>query len=267
MTKSKISDGAFALITGASSGIGEATAMKLAERGYNLILTARRVDRLEVLSKKCRELGSPNVIVQHMDVRQLPSVEAAFNEPKVMAALESLLILVNNAGLAKGFDKLDEGKISDWQTMMDTNVMGLLYVTRLAIPYIKKTMGHIVNVGSVSGVWTYPGGGVYCASKAAVRAISEGLRMDLIGSHVRVTNIEPGAAHTEFALTRLGGNVELSKNFYKDYLPLKAEDIADCIDWSISRPSHVNIQEMIIFPTDQASIYQFNRDNPRPANP
>lgn len=248
------------LITGASAGIGEASALHLAATGkYDLLLTARRLDRLESLAKKCRELGAANVSVARLDVSSLSAVEDFFKDSKLQKQFERLEVLINNAGLAKGVDAMDQAKISDWQGMIETNVLGLLYVTRFALPNIRKNQGHILNIGSVAGRWTYPGGGVYCATKAAVRALSEGLRMDLLGSRVRVTNIAPGMVETEFASTRLG-DVEKAKKIYENFRPLTAADIAECIEWSLSRPAHVNIQEMIVFPTDQAGVTQIHRE-------
>ncbi len=247
------------LITGASGGIGEATALKLAQSGAGLVLAARRADRLNEIAKQCRELGAREVFTHRLDVTNLESVEAIFKSRDLLEPLSRLSVLVNNAGLAKGFEPLDTASIEDWQTMIDTNVTGLLYVTRLALPIIKKNRGHIVNIGSVAGRWTYPGGAVYCASKAAVRALTEGLRMDLQGSRVRVTNIEPGMVETDFSKVRFGSE-ELAKKVYANFTALSPEDIAECISWSLSRPAHVNIQEMIVFPTDQAGVSQIYRE-------
>ena len=248
-----------ALITGASGGIGEATALKLSESGAGLILAARRTDRLEKIATRCREAGAREVFTHELDVTDRKSVETFFRSPDLVEPLSRLSVLVNNAGLAKGVEPLDNGNVDDWQTMMDTNVMGLLYVTRLALPTVKKNRGHIVNIGSVAGRWTYPGGAVYCASKAAVRAVTEGLRMDLQGSRVRVTNIEPGMVETDFSKVRFNSE-ELAKKVYAGFTALSAEDIAECISWSLSRPAHVNIQEMIVFPTDQAGVSQIYRE-------
>lgn len=252
-----------AMITGASAGIGEATALKLAERGFDLLLVARRVQRLEELAKKCREVGAGEVLIRHLDVTSPRAVEEFYKDSSLQAAFKSLHVLVNSAGLAKGVDKMHEAKIADWETMMDTNVMGLMYVTRGALPWLVENKGHIVNLGSVAGRWTYPGGGVYCATKAAVRALTEGLRADLSGTRVRVTNIAPGMVKTEFTKTRLGGSEKLSEKVYENFAALTALDVAECIEWSISRPPHVNIQEMILFPTDQASVTQTYREAPQ----
>lgn len=248
-----------ALITGASGGIGEAAALKLAESGAGLILVARRTDRLIEIAKRCREAGAREVFTHELDVTDRSSVETFFKSGDLVEPLARMNILVNNAGLAKGVDPLDVGNIDDWQSMMDTNVMGLLYVTRLALPSIKTNQGHIVNIGSVAGRWSYPGGAVYCASKAAVRALTEGLRMDLQGSRVRVTNIEPGMVETDFSKVRFGSE-KLAEKVYANFTALSAFDIAECIAWSLSRPAHVNIQEMIVFPTDQAGVSQIYRE-------
>jgi NADP-dependent 3-hydroxy acid dehydrogenase YdfG len=169
-------------------------------------------------------------------------------------------LLVNNAGLARGTDPLHKGNIEDWDQMIDTNVRGLLFVTRQLLPrMVERRAGHIVNIGSVAGRWSYPGGGVYCATKFSVRAISECLRMDLLGTGVRVTNIEPGMVETEFSEVRFQDK-EKAKQVYKNMKPLSAQDIAESILWSVQRPAHVNIQEIVIFPTDQASIRDVHRE-------
>lgn len=248
-----------ALITGASAGIGEAIALRLAGKGYGLILTARRVDRLQDVAKRCRANGAKEVFVHALDVSDLKSVEAMFAASNLKNAMSKLNVVVNNAGLARGVDKMDQAKIEDWQVMMDTNVMGLLYVTRMALPSIRANRGHVVNIGSVAGRWTYPGGGVYCATKAAVRAITEGLRMDLLGAGVRVTNIEPGMVVSDFSETRLGSKAAAEK-VYENFDPLTADDIAECVEWSLSRPTRVNIQEMIVFPTNQAGVSHVHRE-------
>ncbi len=237
-----------ALVTGASSGIGQATARALAEKKINLILLARRRDRLEELAKDLRTHHNVDIQIVVLDLA----------DPKTFVALQTLPstidILINNAGLAKGIEKVQDAKLEDWQSMIDTNVSGLLRVTRALLPkMILAGRGHIVNVGSVAGRWVYPGGAVYCASKFAVRAISEGLRMDLLGTPIRVTNIEPGMVETEFSEVRLNSQ-ERAKSVYKGMTPLSAVDVAETILWSLSRPAHVNIQELVIMPTDQAAI-------------
>lgn len=243
----------FALITGASSGIGHATALRLASEGYSLILCARREDRLESLKSQCIGRGAREVHAVSLDVTEKTAVAEFFARPDLSTVFSSVTVLINNAGLASGVDPMDKANVEDWERMFETNVMGLLYVTRGALDFLKPNRGHIVNLGSVAGIWTYPGGGVYCATKAAVRSLTEGLRLDLQGSGVRVTNIEPGKVATEFSLVRFQDQ-ERAKREYEGYQPLTPEDLAECISWSLSRPSHVNIQEMVIYPTAQASV-------------
>jgi NADP-dependent 3-hydroxy acid dehydrogenase YdfG len=246
-----------ALITGASAGIGWAVAEKLAARGCDLILLARREERLKELRTSLESRFKVRVTLAPLDIRDREQVEAfARGHAK---ELELVDVLINNAGLAKGTEKLDEGKPEDWDVMFDTNVKGLLSVTRAVVPFMRKNnSGHIVNMGSVAGRWAYPGGGVYCATKFAVRALSEGLRMDLLGTALRVTNIEPGMVETEFSEVRFG-NPEKAKSIYRGMTPLTAVDIADTILWCLERPAHVNIQEVVIFPTDQAAISMVSR--------
>ncbi len=254
-------------MTGASSGIGEATARRLAYEGFDLILMARRLDRLQELCSELRSAFGSDVSKTHdesvrvffpleLDITDQVSVQriftAAQNE-RLNDLLSRLAVVVNNAGLAKGVDPMPTAKVEDWESMFSTNVLGLLYVTRFALPFIQSNKGHLVNIGSVAGRWTYPGGGVYCATKAAVAALTEGLRMDLQGSGVRVTNIEPGKVRTEFSIVRYEDS-EKARKEYEGYEPLTASDIADCVAWAITRPPHVNIQELIVFPTAQASV-------------
>lgn len=242
----------WALVTGATSGIGEATALLLARSGWNVIATGRRTDRLLKLKKQIEFQGISKCEILSFDVASLKQVEKVFKNHS--ALLKKVDVLVNNAGLAKGAEPVHQGKFDDFEAMIDTNIKGLLYMTRLMVPnMIQRKSGHIVNLGSVAGRWVYPGGAVYCATKYAVRAISEGLRMDLNGTGVRVTNIEPGRVETEFSLVRLG-NRKAAKAVYQGMEPLIAMDIAECVLWSLQRPRHVNIQEIVIYPTDQASI-------------
>lgn len=239
-----------ALITGASSGIGRETALLLAKSGYDLVLLARRADRLEKLLK---EIG-PNVktelvIADVRDENGLTKGFAALREPH-----SSIDILINNAGLALGTEKLQEAKPKEWNEMIDVNLKGLLNVTHAILPnMIARGRGHIVNIGSVAGRWVYSGGSVYCATKFAVRALSDALRLDLLGTPVRVTNIEPGMVETEFSKVRLRDEKKAAA-VYDGMTPLSARDIAECVLWSINRPPHVNIQELVVFPTDQAGV-------------
>lgn len=245
-----------AIITGATAGIGLATAKALSQAGYDLIITGRREDRLlkiaqKLSSKKCTAYPFC------FDVSKRQQVRAAFRNTE--SILKRTEVLVNNAGLALGVDLVDQANLDHWDQMIDTNIKGLLYMIRLVLPYMKANdRGHIINLGSVAGRWMYKGGAVYASTKFAVRAISEGLRMDLLGSRVRVTNIEPGLVDTEFSFVRFGDKTKAAE-IYKDMKPLTGKDIADCILWSMSRPAHVNIQEMVVFPTDQAAVGQVHR--------
>lgn len=244
-----------ALITGASSGIGSATAELLAEEGLDLLLVARREDRLRKLKSKLEKKFKIKVHIAAADLRSVKGIQV-IAKAKNFSMVD---LLVNNAGLARGTSKLQDADPADWDEMLETNVNGLLRLTRAVLPHmIQNQRGHIVNLGSVAGRWVYPGGAVYCASKFAVRAISEGLRLDLMGTPLRVTNIEPGMVETEFSQVRFGDK-ERAKSVYKGMTPLSARDVAECIVWTVQRPKHVNIQEMVIFPTDQAAIQAVHR--------
>lgn len=243
-------------ITGATSGIGEATAFKLAEKGWDLILAGRKEDLLVKIKNQIQEQHKVKVDIISFDVSKRTSCEKVFQ--KFESLFSKMSVLINNAGLARGVDPMDQAHLDDWDQMIDTNIKGLLYITRLSLPHLKKNQGHVVNIGSVAGRWTYPNGSVYCSTKFAVRAITEGLRQDLHGSGVRVTNISPGLVKTNFSLVRLQDPVK-AEAVYKGAAVLSASDIAESIEWSISRPKHVNIQEMVIFPTDQASVTMVQR--------
>lgn len=244
-------------VTGATAGIGKATAYHFASQGWNLILNGRRSDRLQKISKDIQTKYKVEILNLTFDVSKKEQCIQALESHS--AVFEKLNALVNNAGLARGLDPLDKGNLEDWDEMIDTNIKGLLYITRLCLPYLKKnTNSHIVNLGSVAGRWTYPGGNVYSATKFAVRALTESLRQDLHGSGVRVTNISPGLVETEFSQVRLR-DTEKAKLVYQGLKVLSPEDIAESIYWCISRPSHVNIQELVIYPTDQASVTMVQR--------
>ena len=242
----------FAFITGATSGFGEATARVLSQNGYSLILMARRQDRLEKLkgelsSEKCK------VIILQTDVRNendvLISVNSLPNEVK-----SNIQILVNNAGLAVGRGPIESGITDDWERMIDTNIKGLLYVTKAVVPFlIQNKCGHIVNIASIAGKEVYPGGNVYCATKHAVDALSRSMRIDLVQYGIKVTNIAPGAAETEFSIVRYKGDSETADSVYDGYEPLVAQDIAETILFVVTRPSHVTINDLTIMPTAQAS--------------
>lgn len=247
----------WAFITGATAGIGLATAKKMAQHGWNLILTGRRTQRLDELATVIKTESGQKVIPLTLDISNRQDCETLFKKNHV--DLKNISVLVNNAGLARGVDSMDKASLNDWDEMIDTNLKGLLYITRLSIDLLKQNQpAHIVNIGSVAGRWTYPGGGVYCSTKYAVRAISEGLRMDLNGEEIRVTNISPGLVETEFSEVRLRDK-EKAKTVYQGLEALTPDDIADCVLWSLQRPKHVNIQEMVVYPTAQASVTQVSR--------
>jgi NADP-dependent 3-hydroxy acid dehydrogenase YdfG len=250
-----------ALVTGASSGIGQATSRVLAEKGYDLILLARRMDRLESLKKEIQAAHPERRIQSYsVDISNSADVEAFFKNQS--QELKDITVLINSAGLALGLDKFQDSNLKDWDTMLKTNVIGLLQVTHSVIPYfIKNNQGHIVNLGSVAGTWTYPGGAVYCATKSALKSVTEGLRLDLMGTLIRVTNIQPGMVETEFSEVRFGDSKK-AKAVYQNMTPLKATDIANTILWCLSQPPHVNIQDVVIFPTDQAGVGYVHRKTP-----
>ncbi|MHC1729080.1 MAG: SDR family NAD(P)-dependent oxidoreductase [Syntrophobacteraceae bacterium] len=246
--------GSWALVTGASAGLGRAIAKGLAARGANLLVCARRENRLVELKEELTRSHGVQVEPLVFDIGDFKQCEAALK--KKADQVSKVSILVNNAGLGRGAGPVHEASIEDWEQMIDTNIKGLLYMTRLILPYmVERNSGHIVNIGSVVGRWTLPGSVVYSATKFAVRAISEGLRMDLTGRKIRVTNIEPGMAKTEFNLARLGDKAK-AEAVYEGFTPLQPEDIAEAVIWCLDRPPHVNIQELVVFPTDQAGVGQ-----------
>src|SRR6267143_4187427 len=235
-----------ALVTGASSGIGEATARGLREAGFFVVLGARRQDRLMTVA---RELGGRGLA---LDVRDPASIEAF--TAAIAAEFGQVEVLVNNAGLAAGLQPLAEGNDDDWVQMIETNVLGLLRVTKAMLPLLRRApRAHIVNLGSVAGFEVYPGGLGYTASKHAVRAITKTLRLELLGEPIRVTEVEPGMVETEFSLVRFKGDQEKASNVYKGMEPLTGADVADCIIWAVTRPPNVNIDEMVVRPIAQAT--------------
>ena len=246
------------LVTGASAGIGEATALMLAQQKTNLILIARRKKKLDDIAKKLTKAGAASVSVIVADVNDHDKLQAEIKKHSKVNSMTALHGLVNSAGLALGTGAFQDSKISENEKMLSTNVTALMAVTHAFLPQLIKAQGHVVNLGSVAGRLVYEGGAVYCASKFAVRAFSEGLRMDLKGTGVRVTNIEPGMVNTEFSLVRLGSK-QKADAVYADMMPLLAEDIAKNILWCLLQPAHVNIQELVIYPTDQASVGQVVR--------
>ncbi|MEO6965540.1 MAG: SDR family NAD(P)-dependent oxidoreductase [Acidobacteriaceae bacterium] len=250
--------GKVVFITGASSGIGAACAALFANAGARLLLAARRKDRLEELAIELAPAGAAEVHTLALDVSDNQRVEAAIaGLPKPWQSID---ILINNAGLSRGLDKLHEGHIDDWEEMIDTNVKGLLYVSRAVIPgMVQRGVGHIVNLGSVAGHMTYPKGAVYCATKAAEKSITEGMRQDLLGTPVRVTSVDPGMVETEFSTVRFRGDEERAAKVYQGITPLRAEDVADAVLWAVTRPAHVNIDQMVLTSIDQANSVLFNR--------
>jgi len=239
------------LITGATAGIGEATARIFAENRHDLLLTGRRRDRLEALASELSQTYSIQAQTYALDVSRTDEVQAFARSAAPL--LSETRVLINNAGLAKGFHSIQDVSAHEWDAMIDTNVKGLLAMTREILPhFIQRRDGHIVNLGSVAGHHNYPKGNVYCATKAAVHALTECMRLDLSGTGVRVTEISPGMVETEFSRVRLG-DVEKAKSVYAGMTPLSARDIAETIYWCVNRPRHVNIQEVVLYPTDQAS--------------
>ncbi|WP_059025896.1 SDR family NAD(P)-dependent oxidoreductase [Gabonibacter massiliensis] len=246
-----------ALITGATSGIGKATAVKLAETGFDLIITGRRSDRLHALEEELQKKGV-QVISLHFDVRNQMEVKQAISS--LPEAWKNIDVLVNNAGLAVGTNPIQDGLMEDWERMIDTNIKGLLYVTREIAPLmIKNQKGHIVNLASVAGKEVYPGGNVYCATKHAVDALSKAMRTDMLKHNIKVTNIAPGMVETEFSIVRYKGDEKAAQNVYNGMTPLTGEDIADTIVFAVTRPAHVCLNDIMIMPTAQANSRDVNR--------
>jgi 3-hydroxy acid dehydrogenase/malonic semialdehyde reductase len=249
--------GQTAFITGASSGIGKACAELFASLGVNLVITARRMDRLNTISKELSSKYGIKCLAIQLDVQKNEEVERVFKylEEKNI----EVSILVNNAGLALSSDKMQEGQIKNWDTMIDTNIKGLLYVTKAALSsMMKRNQGHIINIGSVAAHGCYMSGNVYSATKHAVRAINKSLRLDLIGTAIRVSEIDPGAVQTEFSEVRWNDK-EKAKKLYEGFTPLGAEDIADAVIYCATRPMHVNVAELVVFPQAQASLTDIYR--------
>lgn len=248
------------LITGASSGIGASCAQVFAQAGAKLILAARRKEKLQEIADNLNKELATQVYSIELDVRDRPAVETALNS--LPEPWQNIDILINNAGLSRGLSKLQEGDFQDWEEMIDTNVKGLLYLTRYIVPgMIDRRKGHIVNIGSIAGRQTYPGGNVYCGSKAAVRAISEGLKQDLLGTPIRVSCIDPGLVETEFSQVRFHGDTERAEKVYQGLTPLTGNDVADVVFFCVTRPTHVNISEILLVPVDQATTTLVHRRN------
>lgn len=247
-----------ALITGATSGIGEATALLLAKNNYNIIITGRRKEKLHLLKEKITSETNSKVLTLCFDIRSLTENEAAIKS--LPEDWQNIDVLINNAGLAAGFSAIQDGVIDDWERMIDTNIKGLLYISRLISPkMIERGNGHIINISSVAGKETYPFGNVYCGTKHAVQSITKGMRIDLLKHGIKVSSVSPGAVETEFSLVRFSGDKDKAKQVYRGFTPLNAKDIADTILFILTRPKHVNIDDVLIMPTDQAFSRDFNR--------
>jgi 3-hydroxy acid dehydrogenase/malonic semialdehyde reductase len=251
--------GKIAFITGASAGIGAATALAFAAEGAKLLLAARRANKLAEVASAALERGALAVHSIDLDVRNHRAVQSAIDElPPEWGEID---VLVNNAGLSRGLEKLYVGKVEDWDEMIDTNVKGLLYVTRAVVPgMVARGRGHVVNMGSTAGEIAYPNGAVYCGSKAAERLINDGLRQDVLGTPIRVTSVDPGMVETDFSLVRFHGDEERAAKVYKGVKPLTPEDIADVIVWAVTRPDHVNIARVSLTMVQQANSLLFHRD-------
>jgi len=248
------------LITGASSGIGAACAKTFAQAGAKLVLAARRLDRLEQLAQALKQEFNTQTHLLQLDICDRSQTEHTLNSlPEPWANID---ILLNNAGLSRGLDKLHEGNIQDWEEMIDTNIKGLLYMTRWLVPgMVQRGRGHILNIGSIAGHQAYPGGAIYCATKAAVRMLSAGLKIDLLGTPIRVSEIDPGMVETEFSQVRFHGDQERAKKVYEGVTPLTPEDIADVAVFCATRPPHVNISEIVVLATDQSTATMVHRRN------
>lgn len=246
------------LVTGASSGIGSACARVFAQAGAKLILAARRLDRLESLATELHQQFKSQIHLLHLDVCDRDQVETAIASlPAAWAAVD---ILINNAGLSRGLEKLYAAEVQDWEEMIDTNIKGLLYMTRAIVPgMVTRERGQVINIGSIAGHQTYPGGNVYCATKAAVRALTEGLKLDLLGTPVRVCSVDPGMVETEFSQVRFHGDTARAEQVYQGVTSLTPFDVAEIVLFCATRPAHVNISNVIVFPTDQASATLVNR--------
>jgi NADP-dependent 3-hydroxy acid dehydrogenase YdfG len=245
-------------ITGASAGIGEACATALAAEGARLLLAARRAERLEDIAAHLRAEPGADVRTLSLDVRDREAVNAAFAAlPEDWASID---VLVANAGLSRGLGPLHEGSHSDWEEMIDTNVKGLLWVDRAVTPgMVRRGSGHVIHIGSIAGRQTYPGGNVYCATKYAVRALTDGLRLDLSGTGVRVTSIDPGMVDTEFSEVRFHGDRDKARAVYRGMTPLTGNDVAEAVVFAATRPPHVTVGDLLLLPTDQASATRVHR--------
>src|ERR1700744_452682 len=247
-----------ALITGATSGIGEATAELFAREGYDLVLTGRRKERLDHVAHRLNKKYNVDIATSPFDVRDREEVVSTLND--LPAKWKKVNVLVNNAGLSQGLDPIDKGDYDDWDTMIDTNVKGLLYVSKVVINWmIGSSHAHIINIGSIAGKEVYPNGNVYCASKHAVDALSQAMRIDLLPHGIKVSAVHPGAVETEFSVVRFKGDEKRAKKVYEGFKPLVADDIAETIWFIVSRPAHVNINDIVVMPSAQANATMINR--------
>jgi 3-hydroxy acid dehydrogenase/malonic semialdehyde reductase len=255
--------GKVVFITGASAGIGAATAREFAKLGARLLLCARRGELLQELAAELRAAGAGEVHCFELDVQSRQAVQRAIAD--LPAAWQTVDVLVNNAGLSRGLAKLYEDDIDDWEEMIDTNVKGLLYVTRAVVPgMVRRQSGHVINLGSIAGHFAYPRGSVYCATKAAERFLTDGLRIDLNGTPIRVTTIDPGMVQTDFSAVRFRGDEERAARTYENIDPLEAGDVADAIVWAATRPPHVLIQQVVLTPVMQANPFVITRSKLEP---
>lgn len=248
-----------ALITGATSGIGKAIAAKLAKEGYNIIITGRRQERLNEISNILEKQYQTKVLTRSFDVRKYQEVEK--NLGNLPQEWKNIDILVNNAGLAVGLNPIHQGVVDDWERMIDTNIKGLLYVTRVISPnMVERKSGHIINIGSIAGKDVYTNGNVYCATKHAVDALTKGMKLDLLPYNIRVTQVCPGAVETEFSLVRFKGDQERADKVYEGFTPLSADDIANAVYYAVSQPPHVDVQDILVLCTAQANGSQFHKE-------
>lgn len=248
-----------ALITGATSGIGKAIAAKLAKEGYNIIITGRRQERLNEISNILEKQYQTKVLTRSFDVRKYQEVEK--NLGNLPQEWKNIDILVNNAGLAVGLNPIHQGVVDDWERMIDTNIKGLLYVTRVISPnMVERKSGHIINIGSIAGKDVYTNGNVYCATKHAVDALTKGMKLDLLPYNIRVTQVCPGAVETEFSLVRFKGDQERADKVYEGFPPLSADDIANAVYYAVSQPIYVDVQDILVLCTAQANGSQFHKE-------
>jgi len=246
------------LITGATSGIGRSCAYLFAQNNHDLIIIGRRKNRLNEISTELESKYNIDVLPLTLDIRDNEAVKKAISS--LPNDWKQIKILINNAGLAVGFNTLQEGDIDDWERMIDTNIKGLLYMSRAVLPmFVQQNNGHVINIGSIAGKEVYPRGNVYCATKHAVDALTKSMRIDLVNHGIKVTQVAPGAIETEFSLVRFKGDKEKVENIYKGFQPLSPDDIANVVYYTTTLPAHVNINDLIIMPTDQASATVFNK--------